>query len=68
MAGKGSKELDWINNVEDTLLQFGQEFTVHKRTCKNISFSADIGGAEHKDYLEVYPKLRKGKCIEKLAR
>ena len=68
MAGKGSKELDWINNMEDTLLQFGQEFSVHKKTCKNISFSADIGGAEHKDYLEVYPILRKGKCIEKLGR
>ena len=68
MAGKSSKEVDWINNMEDTLLQFGQEFTVHNRTWKNISFSADIGGAEYKYYLQVYPELRKGKWIEKLAR
>ena len=61
MAGAGSKEVDWINNMEDTLLKFGQEFTVHNRTCKNVSFSVDIGGAKHKDYLAVYPKLRKGK-------
>ena len=61
MAGAGSKEVDWINNMEDTLLKFGQEFTVHNRTWKNIIFSADIGGAEHKDYWDVYPKLRKGK-------
>ena len=66
MAGKGSKELDWINNVEDTLLQ---EFTVHKRTCKNISFSADIGWRRTQRLFGfMYPILRKGKCIEKLAR
>jgi len=68
MVGKASKELGWINNMEDTLLQFGRKFTVHNRTWKNCSFSTDIGGLEHKKHPEIYFELRKGKWIEKLAR
>ena len=61
MAGRGSKELECINNMEDTVLQFGQEFPVHNTTSTNISFSAEIRAAKHKDKSKMDPGPRKGK-------
>ena len=47
--------------MEDTVLQIGQEFPVHNTTSTNISFSAEIRAAKHKDKSKMDPGPRKGK-------
>ena len=47
------REIDWINNMEDTGLRFGQKFRAHNKTLKILLFWRLKAQKRYKDSFEM---------------